>query len=123
MNNGKLSKLDVARICHEANRAFCEELLDYTHDPWESAPRWQQETIFAGVKAHLDDPSLTPQGSHELWMACKRDEGWTYGPVKDSDLKKHPCMVPFDQLPLDQQRKDYLIANIVEAMRPLVAGS
>lgn len=38
------------------------------------------------------------------------------GPVKDAEKKEHPCIVPYDQLPLDQRMKDYIFAGIVHAI-------
>ena len=40
-----------------------------------------------------------------------------YGPVKDLDAKQHPCMVPFEQLPVEQQAKDYIFRAVVHALR------
>jgi hypothetical protein len=44
-------------------------------------------------------------------------DGWVYGEVKDAEKKTHPCLVPFDQLPLFQQKKDKLFCAIVDALR------
>ena len=49
-------------------------------------------------------------------MRQKEEEGWTWGPVKDPEKKQHPCMVPFDQLPREQQAKDFIFRSIVRAL-------
>ena len=36
---------------------------------------------------------------HEVWAANRIAEGWTYGPVRDDDKKKTPCLVPYEELP------------------------
>ena len=57
-----------------------------------------------------------PEASHISWMKQKAEDGWVYGPVKDPEKKQHPCMVPFDQLPIDQQAKDFIFRSIVHAL-------
>ena len=106
----------IARMCHEVNRAYCLALGDTSQPAWEDAPDWQKDSARKGVRLHLDDPNAGPQASHESWMAQKQAEGWTWGPAKDPEKKQHHCMVPFDQLPREQQAKDYLFRGVVHAM-------
>ena len=54
---------------------------------------------------------------HNNWSAEKVADGWVYGEVKDVEKKTHPCLVPFDQLPLFQQKKDKLFSAIVDALK------
>jgi hypothetical protein len=110
----------IARVCHEANRVYCQELGDNSQPPWENAPRWQIESAINGVQFHLDNPNAGPSGSHENWLKVKEAEGWKYGPIKDADKKEHPCFVPYDQLPLEQRLKDSVFTSIVHALAPLV---
>ena len=108
---------DIAMVCHEVNRAYCEALGDYySQVQWEQAPDWQIESAMDGVHLHLHNPHAGPQASHESWMKCKLDDGWKYGQVKDASKKEHPCLVPFDQLPVEQKAKDYLFRAVVHAL-------
>jgi hypothetical protein len=59
----------------------------------------------------------TPEQLHESWLAQKASEGWVYGERKDSVNKTHPCLVPYGQLPADQQRKDALFQAVVQALK------
>lgn len=107
----------IARICHEVNRAYCQALGDNSQPAWEDAPDWQKQSAMTGVRLHTDNPNAGPQASHESWMAEKVATGWTYGPTKDPETKQHHCMVPFDQLPREQQAKDFIFRAVVHAMR------
>jgi RyR domain len=109
----------IARIAHETNRAYCQELGDTSQPSWEDAPTWQVQSAINGVQFHLDNPNAGPSGSHENWLKVKKAEGWKYGPEKNPDKKEHPCYVPYDQLPLEQRLKDSLFTSIVHALRPL----
>lgn len=115
-----LTIYDIAKVTHEANRAYCETIGDYSQAAWDRAPEWQQGSAINGVKFHLDahakgiEPS--PSAIHDNWLEEKRLAGWKYGPVKDADHREHPCFVPYDQLPLEQRLKDYLFAAIVKGL-------
>lgn len=110
----------VARTCHELNRAYCEALGDRSQVPWEEAPEWQRESALVGVQLHLGNPEAGPEASHQSWMEHKKAEGWRYGPKKDTLSKQHPCMVPFNKLPVEQRAKDHLFKAVVGAWRPMV---
>lgn len=106
----------IAAVAHEVNKAYCEALGDRTQPSWDDAPDWQKESARAGVRLHLNNSDAGPAASHEAWKAHKLAEGWTYGPVKDPAKKEHPCMVPFCDLPREQQIKDYLFRGVVHAV-------
>ena len=110
--------LCIARICHEANRAYCKAVGDESQLPWDEAPQWQKDSAAAGVAAHLDDPHMTPKMSHAAWLERKTREGWVYGEAKDAVAKTHPCILPYDKLTLRQQQKDHLFTAIVAVMAP-----
>lgn len=106
----------IASVCHEANRAFCETIGDDSQVPWKYAPDWQKKSAIEGVIFHLNGDH-GPEASHEHWMKAKLKDGWVYGAVKDPDAKTHPCLVPFDQLPTNQQQKDYLFRSNVRGFK------
>lgn len=106
----------IARVCHEVNRAYCQALGDDSQPAWEDAPMWQRDSARAGVDLHMRK-NVGPEASHESWMAQKVIDGWVYGPVKDAERKTHPCIVPFDMLPREQQAKDFIFRAVVHALR------
>jgi hypothetical protein len=105
----------IARICHEVNRAWCEFNGDTSQSAWADAPAWQRDSAVNGVAFHQANPAAGDSASHESWMAEKVAAGWVYGETKDAEAKTHPCIVPFDRLPADQQFKDRLFRTIVHA--------
>jgi hypothetical protein len=108
----------IARVAHEVNRAYCQALGDNSQVAWEAVPQWQRDSALLGVRLHRTNPDAGPKASHESWMAQKVAEGWVYGPEKNPDLKTHHCIVPFDQLPREQQAKDFLFRGVVLALAP-----
>lgn len=111
-----MNDTEIARVCHEINRAYCASQGDHTQPAWEDAPEWQRSSAIKGVAFTLDNPDAEPSDSHNSWLAEKEADGWKYGPVKDPDAKEHPCYVPYDQLPPEQKAKDYLFQAVVRAL-------
>ena len=114
-----MNAYQIARIAHEANRAYCQTIGDFSQPVWENAPDWQRDSAMTGVKFHLEahakGETPSPSASHDCWLEEKRRDGWKYGPVKDADKKEHPCFVSYEELPIEQRLKDYLFASIVAA--------
>ena len=42
---------------------------------------------------------------HEVWAKSRMDQGWSWGPQRDDELKTHPDLVPYDEL--TEEEKDY----------------
>lgn len=103
-------------VCHEANRAYCQSIGDDTQPSWSKAPEWQKDSSKNGVKFHLKNPKAKPEDSHISWMEEKIKDGWKYGKVKNPAKKQHPCMVPYNKLPVSQRRKDALFIAVVHAL-------
>ena len=111
-----MNKEKIAKVCHEVNRAYCQALGDNSQPPWEEAADWMKTSAMNGVDLHINNPGAGPESSHESWMAEKEATGWKYGPVKNAEDKEHPCMVPFNELPKDQQAKDFIFRAVVHAL-------
>lgn len=105
----------IAQITHEVNRVWCEYNGDDSQPKWDEAPDWQKKSAMAGVRFHAFNPGADDAASHNAWLRDKEADGWVYGEVKDPEAKTHPCFVPFDQLPKEQQFKDRLFRTIVHA--------
>ena len=107
----------IAMVAHEANRAWCMQCGDDSQLSWNKAPKWQWDSAINGVKFRLENPDASDNASHDNWMKEKLADGWVYGDVKNAEAKTHPCLVPFDELPLEQQAKDALFRSIVHALQ------
>lgn len=107
----------IAMVCHEANRAWCIANEDYSQKRWNDAPEWQRDSARNGVKFRIENPDAGHDAMHNSWMWQKLREGWAWGPEKDVEKKTHPCMVPFEQLPEFQKKKDALFSAIVDSLK------
>lgn len=105
----------AARIAHEVNRAYCLCIGDKSQVAWDDAPSWQRESAKVGVRLIMSNPATTAKESHASWLRMKVADGWVYGPRKNPETKEHPCMVPYEHLPAEQQAKDHLFGAAVRA--------
>ncbi len=111
-----MDTLDIAEIAHQANKAYCEAMGDTSQVDWSNAQEWQRNSAHQGVLAHLANPYMTPEASHEGWLKLKTEEGWKYGEVKDVEKKEHPCFLPYCDLPISQKAKDFIFSAVVKAL-------
>jgi class 3 adenylate cyclase len=59
------------------------------------------------------------ENAHEVWAAGRLAEGWSYGPVRDDEMKQHPCLVRYDELP--ESEKEYDRRAALESLKTILA--
>lgn len=116
MLKSKLEVSVIAAIAHAINAAYCESLGDDSQKPWDEAPEWQKESAIAGVNFLIENPNAPVTATHDSWTEQKLADGWVYGEEKNEEAKTHPCLVPFEELPVEQKAKDYLFKATVAAL-------
>ena len=79
------------------------------------------QKILAKQSRHLftqlstpDKKDLLADALHQLWMEEMIADEWTYGATYDAANKKHPCLVPWAQLPSSYKENDQTIASFVQ---------
>jgi hypothetical protein len=112
--------MTVAKVCHQANKAFCESIGDYSQRDWNDAPQWQTNSAINGVNFQIANPDAPASSSHDSWLEEKRNAGWKWGPIKNEDLKEHPCFCAYDELPPEQQAKDHIFKAVCQALIPFI---
>lgn len=43
---------------------------------------------------------------HEVWAETRIKQGWSYGEQRNDELKTHPCLVPYEELPEEEREYD-----------------
>ncbi len=72
----------------------------------------------AGVEIPAELMELAEQMArnvHEVWARSRMAQGWTWGPERDDAARRHPCLVPYDELP--ESEKEYDRATSQETLR------
>lgn len=49
---------------------------------------------------------LLAENVHEVWASGRIAEGWRYGERRDEAVKRHPCLVPYVDLPESEKEYD-----------------
>lgn len=75
-----------------------ENKLDYIPEPMDLSSVDLPESL-------IQLSERIAENVHEVWAKARMDEGWTYGEKRDDIHKKHPCLVPYDELP--EEEKEY----------------
>jgi ryanodine receptor 2 len=57
--------------------------------------------------------------THEVWARTRISQGWSYGPQRDDDARKHPCLVRYEQLP--ESEKEFDRKTAVETLKLILA--
>ena len=55
---------------------------------------------------------------HEVWSMGRMKDGWTYGEERNDTEKKHPCLVPYEEL--SEKEKEYDRNTSVETIKVIL---
>lgn len=63
---------------------------------------------------------IMAENVHDVWAATRITQGWTYGPERNDAEKKHPCLVPYKDLP--EEEKVYDRNTSIETLRFIIGN-
>lgn len=67
----------------------------------------------------LNLTELLAKNAHDIWAEQRMFEGWTWGPERNDATKKHPNLVPYEQLP--ESEKDYDRNMAILTLKAIIA--
>lgn len=116
---------DVARVCHEENRAYCKAFGDHSQKEWHETPGPLRESVMAAVVFCKAKPQATDAEMHEAWRQRSSLRG--RDPLlleleskhrldKVPGLKEHANMRPFAELSFNERLKYRLFRVICGAL-------
>jgi ryanodine receptor 2 len=82
-------------------------------------PRPIDTTAIALSLEILELTEKLAENAYDIWAAQRLADGWTYGPERDDQQKKHPCLVPYAELPESEKQYDRNAA--LETLKAIVA--
>ena len=81
---------------------------NYTPNPIDT----KDVALPKGLEALAEDIA---KNVHEVWSAGRIKDGWTYGKERNDVNKKHPCLVPYDEL--SEEEKEYDRSTSIETIK------
>ncbi len=57
---------------------------------------------------------------HEVWAQTRISQGWTYGEERNDELKQHPCLIPYEELP--EEEREYDRNTAISTLKFIVAN-
>ena len=108
--------------------------LDIFQNAWDDSANYlvilSNQCNYEPHPLNLDDVEIEPEllelreaiaeNAHEVWAKTRKDEGWSYGPVRDDIQKKNPDMLPYNLLPESEKEYDRLMAmNTIKLVKKL----
>ncbi len=106
----------IARVMHEAVRAW-QKANDQPASPaWNRAPKWMKDSSHDAVVWRLNNPNAPNSAQHDQWMEQKKAGGWKFGKRKSGSKKTHPMMVPYADLPEVERRKDAMVGALIDSL-------
>lgn len=106
----------VCKLVHQVNDAYRNMIGESPKGDWDSLEEGVKESTRKGVAFILSNPGATPKEIHDKWVEERECEGWSFGEVMDEEAKTHPCLTPYEQLPIEHRMKDFLYRNTVMAV-------
>jgi ryanodine receptor 2 len=103
---------DLLPAVAEAGEMCLPDLRSYQPKPIDTS----------GVQLSPEILNLTEKladNAHDIWAGQRFADGWTYGPRRDDAHKKHPCLVPYAELPAGEKQYDRNAA--METLKAIIA--
>ena len=76
----------------------------------------------SGIELPEDLLALTEkiaENVHENWSAGRIAEGWTYGEIRNDEMKTTPCLVPYHAL--SETEKEYDRVTALQTLKTIIA--
>lgn len=54
----------------------------------------------------LELTEILAKNAHDVWAKQRMADGWTYGPERDDAARKHPDLIPYNELSTSEQEYD-----------------
>jgi len=87
------------RVAASIKHEFSLRAMNYIPKPIDTA----RVTLTSELTALTE---RLAENAHDLWAKQRLADGWSYGPKRDDAAKKHPCLVPYAELPESEREYD-----------------
>ena len=108
----ELDDEDLARICHEAHVALRIGLNDSATDVhWDALPQDRKNLVINEVRLIREGKRV--EEIHQAWVDWMTEREWKWDTYRNTELKMHPNLVPYEDLPPEEKAKVRQAVRIV----------
>ena len=58
------------------------------------------------------------ENAHEVWALSRIQQGWCFGASRDDTQKRHPCLIPYNELSEDEKQIDRIMVE--QALKTII---
>jgi len=108
----------VSRVVHNVLEAYSQAATPLNTPPhsWEESTEEYRESVRRATTLMAENLATTPKGMHDVWLLEKLKHGWVYGDVEDTEAKRHPLCLPYDELGSDHRIRGELFYAVVSEL-------
>lgn len=88
----------------------------------EQAPMYEEQVHRILMEASNPNQVAILSKMHDKEVSAKLKDGWRYGPELSTDEKVHPMLLPFSELPEEEQAKAIFFRTTVISFMKFWAG-
>ena len=115
---------DLSMFSRRSNMAAADHMntklriLTGNLDRKTAVPTTPDTTALAikNFRENVVDRELCRRIEHERWMRFHCMYGWRYGEVRDNERRRHPLLVPFEQLTAKEQELDDISWELISTL-------
>ena len=114
----------VAKACYDVNHVYCRHVFkQHTWPTWDKAPLWRRDSMLVGVNnIFYSSRPIGAEENHINWCDFRTANGWTFGLNVDARNKRHPALVPFNELSKIQRTKHLIFVTLVQELLASTSG-
>jgi|TARA_Y100000310_G_scaffold105880_1_gene104411 hypothetical protein len=87
-------------------------------EPWTSREEDFRSQFLNIIEQQCGPNRLnSPKELHASWVVAYAENGWKYGPIRDTEKRTHPDMVPYEELGQLERDKDDVFVALCEIAR------
>lgn len=106
----------IAAVCYAAIREWCIQTKQPIDYPWENlSPAYRTHVKIVVARCFADMTVPSGKVLHQRCMKEGMDGGWTYGEVVDKAKKRHPDILPWEKLSMEQRIKEHIFSAVIKS--------